>query len=70
MVPEQAAVAALVQLGDTHPVPVRLDVLGYNVHGNLAQIEVCSHTCGGRDTGSLKHIQNELLSHLPPGKMV
>ena len=70
MVPEQEAVTAFIQLGDTHTILVRLDMLGHNIHCDFTQIEVRPHSCGGRDAGGLKHIQNKLFRQLLSGEMV
>ena len=65
VVPQVAAVALLVQLGDAHAVRVRLGVLGPDVHGDLAEVEVGTDARRGGDARGLQHVQNDPLGQLP-----
>ena len=58
VIPEQLPVAPLVQLCNTHAVSVCAHVLCHNVHGNLAQIQICSDPGSGCDACCTKHIPN------------
>ena len=40
VIPKGGAVGVLVQLGDANPVGVGLHVLGHDIHGHLAEVEV------------------------------
>ena len=70
MIPKLLPVAPLVQLRDPHPPAVRGDVLGHNVHGHLAKIEIGADSGGGRDAGALQHVQDHLHRQLPGGHAV
>ena len=70
VIPQKLPVAQLVKLRDPHPVFVRGKVLGHNVHGHLAQVEVGADPGGGGDPGALQHIQNHLHSQLPGGEPI
>ncbi len=70
MRPQQAAVAHLVQLRDAHPVPVGLDMLGDDIHRDLAQIEVTPDARGGGDAGRAQHVADDLLRQLARGQAV
>ena len=65
MVPQVAAVALLVQFGDAHAVRVRLGVLGPDVHGDLAEVEVGPDARGGGDARGLQHVLDDPLGQLP-----
>ena len=58
--PELAAVTHLVQLGNTHAVTVRRNVLGFNVHRNLAEIEIRPNARRGGDAGRVQHLAQDL----------
>ena len=60
VLPQQAAVGALVQLGDADAVDVRVDVLRNDIHSDLAEIEVAPDPSRGGDACSLQHIRNDL----------
>ena len=65
VIPQQAAVSAFVQLGNTDAVHVRVDVLCHNIHGHLTEIQVGADPRRGRDTGGLQHIQDDPHGKLP-----
>ena len=54
------AVALLRQLSDADAVPVRLDALGPDVHGDFRKVEIWADARRGCDSGGLQHIQNDL----------
>ncbi len=56
VLPQEAAVAHLVQLRDPHPVLVRLYVLRHDVHGHLGEIQVGPDPRRGGDTGGVQHL--------------
>lgn len=60
MIPEGAAVAHLVQLRNPDAVAIGGDVLGHDVHGDLAQIQIGADACRGRNAGGRQNIQNDL----------
>lgn len=64
MIPQQAAVAILIEHGDTHPVAIWRDVFGDDIHGDLAEVEIAADTGGGGDAGFLQYLQND-----PHGKL-
>ena len=64
VIPQQAAVGHLVQLCDPRPVLVRLNVLGHDIHGHLAQIQVRADSRRGRNPGCLEHILHHLCRQL------
>lgn len=63
--PQGPAIGHLIQLRDAHPVLIRRNVLGHNVHSHLPQVEVGpdSRRCG--DPGRFQHIQNHSHGQLP-----
>ena len=64
VLPELLAVALLVQLGNAHAVRVRLDPLGHDIHGDLAEIEIRADPGRRRDPGLPKHVRDH-----PPGQL-
>ena len=70
VVPKQSAIAHFVKLCDAHSVLVGRDVLGYDVHGNLAQIHIGANAgcCG--DSCGLEHVGNHLASQFMSGHLV
>ena len=58
--PQLAAVAALVQLRNSHAVFVGGDVLGHDVHGDLAEIKVRPYPRRRRDAGGFEHVEDYL----------
>ena len=58
--PVFAAIAGFVQLGDAHPVLVGRDVLGLDVHRDLAEVEVGPDAGRGRDARLAEHLLDDL----------
>ena len=58
MVPKLLAITHLVQFGDAHTVFVGGYVLGNDVHGHLAEVEVGSDAGGGGDARLAQHMRN------------
>ena len=56
MIPPVFLIALFVKLCDTHTVLVRRDMLGNNIHSDLAQVHIRSHTCRCRDACCIKNI--------------
>ena len=56
VVPKQAAVAALVQLGYAHTVGVGGHMLGNNIHRDLAKVHICSDAGGCGNARFAQHI--------------
>ena len=61
---------ALVQLGDTHAIPVGRNVLGNNIHRHLAQKQVGADAGRGRDAGGVQHIEDDFPRQLTRGQTV
>ena len=70
VIPQQAAVGLLGQAGNAHPVAVRLDVFGFDIHRHLAEIEVAADAGGSGNAGFLQHLQDHLHGKFPRGKAV
>ena len=68
--PQLLPVTHLVQLGNAHPVLIRLDVLGPDVHGDLGQIQVGAHARRGGDAGGLEDVQDDGPGQLPGRHLV
>ena len=60
VIPQLPAIAHFVQVRHPHPVLVRGDVLGHNVHCHLAQVQVGSHPCRGGNACGIDDFQNQL----------
>ena len=60
MVPKLQTIRHLVEFGDTHSILVGGDVLGYDIHGHLAEIHVGADARGGGDSCVLLHGGNHL----------
>ena len=58
--PEIAAVAHFVKLRNAHAVTVRRDVLCFNVHCDLAEIEIRPDARRGGDAGRMQHLAQDL----------
>ena len=65
VVPQELPVGHLVQLCNADPLPVRLHMLGHNVHSHLAQVQVGAHPGGGRDAGMVQHLTNQHFRKAP-----
>ena len=63
--PQQPPVGHFIQLGDAHPVLVRVDVLGHDIHGHLGQVQIGAHTRRGGDAGGFQNIQDDGPGQLP-----
>ena len=59
VIPQRAAIAHLVELGDAHAVGVRLHALGHHVHRDLRQIQVRPDADRGRDARGLEHVAHD-----------
>ena len=70
VVPQQAAVAQLIHLGDADAAFIRLGVLGPDVHGHLRQIKVGADARRGGDAGGVQYVQHDLPGQLPGGELV
>ena len=70
MIPEQVAVGSLIQFGDADTVPVRLDMLGDDIHGNLAEVQIGADPGGSCDAGGSKNILQDHLGELSGGSIV
>ena len=56
--PQHFPVADFIQLCDAHAVFIGCDALSYNIHGDLAQVQIGSDPSGGCDAGFLKHFSD------------
>ena len=63
--PELLAVCLCVQLRNPHTIPVSRDMLGHDIHCNLAEVQVRTDARRCRDAGLVQDIRNQL-----PGKFV
>ena len=62
--PQRPAIGHFVQLSDADAMAVCRHMLRHNIHGYLAEEQVCPDPSGCRDAGCLKNIQNDF-----PGKV-
>ena len=62
--PELPAVAHFVKLRDADAVFIRRNVLCHDVHGDLAEVEVCADARRGRDACGAQHIEDHSLRQL------
>lgn len=69
VVPEQTAIAHFIQLGNPHPVFICRDMLGFDVHGDLGEIEIGSDPRRRSDAGGFENIQNDGPGQLPSGHL-
>ena len=60
VLPQQAAVGALVQLGDADAVDIGMDVLRNNIHSDFAEVQIRADSRRCCDAGSLQYIRNDL----------
>ena len=65
MVPKRLPIGLLCKLRNADPVFVRGDVLGPDVHGDFAEVEVGPDAGCGGDACGAEHIQNHLHGQLP-----
>ena len=70
VIPQLLPVALLRQLGDAHAVLIRRDMLGHNIHGHLAQIQIAADPGGGGDAGTAQHMLDHGHHQLPGGLAV
>ena len=56
VIPQVLPVSEFVQLRDADAVLICGNVLGIDVHGDLAEIEIAADPCGGGDAGRVQHI--------------
>ena len=59
VIPEQPPVSHLIELGDPDAVLIRFNVLGHDIHGDFAKIQVGADAGGGGNTHGMQHIQND-----------
>ncbi|CAN3999097.1 YbaK/aminoacyl-tRNA synthetase-associated domain-containing protein, partial [Dysosmobacter welbionis] len=59
VVPQKTPICHLVQLGYTHSVFVCMNMLSYNVHGHLGQIQVRAHSRCGGDACCFQNVQDD-----------
>ena len=57
--PQQAPIGHFIQLGYPYPVFIGVNVLGHNIHGHLAQIQVRAYPRRSCNAGGFQHIQNQ-----------
>ena len=60
VIPQFFTVAALGKLGHAHALCIGGHVLGHDIHGHLAQIQVGANACGGGDAGFGQHGADQL----------
>ena len=70
VIPELFSVTHFIQLGNTDAVLVRRNVLRHDVHGHLAEIEICTDARRGGDAGGSQDIQDHGLRQLTGGHPV
>ena len=63
--PQEPPIGHFVQLGYTNSVFIRMNMLRYNVHGHLGQIQVRAHSRRGGDTSSFQNIQDDGSGQFP-----
>ena len=63
VIPEQAAIGALVQLRDAHTVPIGRGLLRHNVHRHLGEVQVRPDAHRGRDAGGGEHLPDHRACH-------
>ena len=68
--PELPAVAHFVKLCDADAIFIRRDVLRHDVHGDLAEVEICSDARRGRDAGVVQYVQYDAHGEFPRGQAV
>ena len=70
MLPQQTAVGHFRQLGDTNAMLVRFDMLGHDVHGNLAEVQVWTDPRRSGNPCGLQHVQDDLPGQLTGGELI
>ncbi|MPM92169.1 hypothetical protein SDC9_139304 [bioreactor metagenome] len=70
MAPKLAAIGFFIQLRNTHAVLVRCNMLSFNIHRDLAEIEVCPDACCGRDARGFQHVLNDRHGKLSGGAAI
>ena len=70
MIPQFFTVAPLVQFGDADTVFVRRHMLGFDVHGDLAEIQIRADACRCRDAGGGKNVKDHLHGKFPCSQLV
>ena len=70
MIPKLLTVAHFVKRRNADAVFVRLDVLRHDVHGDLAEVEICSDARRGRDARGVQHIEDHGLCQLAGGHVI
>ena len=68
--PELPAIAHLVKLRNAHAVLIRRNVLGADVHGDFAKIDVFADARRGRDAGVVQYVQYDAHGEFPRGQAV
>ena len=68
--PELPAVAHFVKLRDADAIFIRRDVLCHDVHGDFAEVEICTDACRGRDACGAQHIEDHGLRQLSGGHVI
>ena len=59
VIPKVLPVGKLVQFRDANAVLVRRNMLGVNIHGDLAKIEIAADPCRGGNAGGIQHILHD-----------
>ena len=59
MRPETVAIALLIKPGNPYAVGIGFDMLGLDIHGNLAEVEVRSDTGSSGDSGLGQDIMDQ-----------
>ena len=70
MVPKEPAVAELIKLRYPDAVSIRLHMLRHYIHGYLAEVEIGTYPCRGRDTRSCYDFPYELHGKSPRIKAI
>ena len=56
VIPQKFPIADLIQFGDPDSVIIRFHMLRYNIHGNLAQVQIGSDSCCGNQSFFLENL--------------
>ena len=70
VVPQKTAVTHLIKFRNTDAVFIRRGMFGHNIHGDLAQIQICAKTRRGRDAGLGKNVLYDLAGQFSCGQRI
>ena len=68
VIPQGLTESHFIQMGNAHPMRIRRDMLGYDIHGHLAKKQISSDACRGCNACFRQHVQNDLHGKIMGGK--